>query len=207
MARILDISPLVSPRIEVWPGDVGFTREVSMDVEQGDPITLSALRTTVHLGAHADAPNHYRAGGAGIGARELSLYYGDCQVMQVALERGERLRPAQLTGPVEAERILFRTGTFPDPEAWNEDFGALSAELIVHLAERGVRLVGIDTPSIDPQDDKALESHQAIADHDMAILEGLVLSEVPDGRYTLIALPLRLEGADASPVRAVLLAD
>ena len=195
------------PRWPLWPGDVGYSREVALDIDQGDHLTLSAIRTTVHLGAHADAPGHYRAGGAGIGERDLSYYYGDCQVMHVDLARGERLRPAALPGPVEAERVLFRTGTFPDPEAWNEDFGALSAELVHHLADAGVRLVGIDTPSVDLQEDKVLESHNAIADRDLAILEGLRLDAVPAGRYVLVALPLRLEGVDASPVRAVLLAD
>ena len=207
MSRILDISPPISARLDVWPGDVGYTREVALDIARGDHLTLSAIRSTVHLGAHADAPNHYRAGGAGIGARDLSLYYGPCQVMAVTLGRGERLRPANLSGPVEAERILFRTGTFPDPESWNEDFGALSAELVHHLADQGVRLIGIDTPSVDPQPDQELESHNAVADRDLAILEGLVLGAVPDGRYTLVALPLRLEDVDASPVRAILLAD
>jgi len=207
MSRILDISPPISSRLDVWPGDVGYRREVAMDFANGDNLALSAIRTTVHLGAHADAPSHYRADGVGIGARDLSYYYGDCQVFDVALARGERLRPAHLPGPVEAERVLFRTGTFPDSEAWNEDFAALSAELIHHLADAGVRLVGIDTPSIDLQEDKELESHNAVADRDMAILEGLRLEEVPAGRYVLVALPLKLEGVDASPVRAVLLAD
>jgi arylformamidase len=102
--------------------------------------------------------------------------------------------------------VLLRTGTFPDPDQWNEDFAALSPELVHALAAQGVRLVGIDTPSVDPMTSKALEAHNAVADHDMAVLEGVVLDAVPPGLYTLVALPLRIEGADASPVRAVLVA-
>ena len=109
--------------------------------------------------------------------------------------------------PIVAPRVLLRTGTFPDPDAWNADFAALSPELVAWLHERGVRLVGLDTPSVDPQDDRLLESHTAIAARDMAILEGVVLDHVPPGVYTLIALPLKLAGADASPVRAVLVDD
>lgn len=203
-AGLIDISPLVSPRIGVWPGDTPYRQRYLCRIDQGAHLDLSTIETTVHLGAHADSPSHYRGGGAGIAARSLDRYYGPCQVMRVAVGRGERVLPRHLVGPITAPRLLLHTGTFPDPDAWNDDFAALSPELVVALFEQGVRLVGIDTPSIDPQASKALESHQAVADRDMAVLEGLVLAHVPPGRYTLIALPLRLEGADASPVRAAL---
>lgn len=202
---MIDISPVVSPRLAVWPGDVAFTRDVAYDTDQGDHMTLSAIHGTVHLGAHVDAPNHYAAAAEGIGARALDFYFGPCQVMQVDIGRGSRIEPEHLTAAIAAPRILFRTGSFPEPESWNTDFSALSETLVQHLADQGVRLVGIDTPSIDLQEDKVLESHQAIARNDMAILEGVVLDGVEDGLYTLCALPLKLEDADASPVRAVLL--
>ncbi|MDA0666484.1 MAG: cyclase family protein [Planctomycetota bacterium] len=204
---ILDISPVISPRLGVWPGDTGFLRNVCMDTNLGDNITLSAITTTLHLGAHVDAPNHYRAGAKAMHERELERYYGPCQVMAVDLPRGERIRPQHLSARLEAPRLLFHTGSFPDPDQWNADFNSLSAELIGYLFDAGVRLVGIDTPSVDLQDDKVLESHQAIADRDMAILEGIVLEKVDPGLYTLCAFPLALEGADASPVRAVLIRD
>lgn len=204
---MIDISPVISSRLAVWPGDVGFSREVSLDTDQGDHLTLSSIRTTVHLGAHVDAPNHYRAAAPGIGERDLERYFGPCQVMRVSLPAGERVQPHHLTAPVTAPRVLFHTGSFPDPESWNEDFNALSASLIDHLHALGVELVGIDTPSIDLQDDKLLAAHHAVASHDMAILEGIVLTQVEAGLYTLCALPLRIEGADASPVRAVLFED
>jgi arylformamidase len=96
------------------------------------------------------------------------------------------------------------TGTFPDPTQFNEDFAALEPSLVEFLHERGVRLVGVDTPSVDPFDSKELPAHKTFFKHDLAILEGLVLDGVPDGIYELIALPLRLVGFDASPVRAIL---
>ena len=108
-------------------------------------------------------------------------------------------RPIHLT-----PRVLFATGTYPDPQNWNSDFAALSVELIDFLHHRGVITVGIDTPSVDLFDSKDLPAHKAMLRHDMAILEGLVLKDVPEGIYELIALPLPLVGFDASPVRAIL---
>ncbi len=201
---IYDVTPLVSPRLPVWPGDTPPTREVLLDVARGDNVTLSTLRTTVHLGAHADAPSHYGAGAPAIHERALDYYLGPCQVMHVPATRCTRIAPAQLPGPVRAERVLLATGTYPDPETFDNDFAALAPELVDFLHAQGVKLVGIDTPSVDLFDSKGLPSHQAFLRHDMAILEGLVLRDVPAGLYELIALPLKLEGFDASPVRAVL---
>lgn len=207
MKQFIDISPPITERIAVWPGDAPFRRKVALRIADGSNIDLSAIETTVHLGAHADAPSHYVAGGDDIARRPLELYYGPCQVVRVDVARGERVLPAHLRDEVRAPRVLLRTGTFPDPTAWNSDFASLSPALIDHLAARGVVLVGIDTPSVDPFDDKVLETHQALARHGVANLEGLVLDHVPPGVYTLIALPLPLVGADASPVRAVLVAE
>ena len=201
---LFDISPRLSSRLAVWPGDSALSREVLQDLARGDTVTLSTLRATVHLGAHADAPSHYGAGASPIDQRDLSLYLGPCQVVRVPAVRGTRIGLRDLPAGLLAERVLIATGTFPDPERWNDDFAALAPDLVDGLAARGVRLIGIDTPSVDLIDSRDLPSHQAFLRHDMAILEGLVLDGVPEGRYELIALPLRLEGFDASPVRAVL---
>ena len=201
---IHDISPLISPRLQVWPGDTPPRREVLCDMARGDNLTLSTLHATAHLGAHADAPSHYGAGAPAIGRRSLDYYLGPCQVMRVAAGRGVRITPAMLPVSVVAPRLLLATGTYPDPEDFNTDFAALAPGLVEFLHGRGVRLVGVDTPSVDLFDSKHLPSHHACLRHDLAILEGLVLGGVPPGLYELIALPLRLDGFDASPVRAVL---
>jgi arylformamidase len=198
---IYDITPPVTPALAVWPGDTPPSREVLCDLARGDTITLSTLRATVHLGAHADAPSHYGLGAPCMEARSLDYYLGPCQVVRVAAERGQRI-DAQFA--VRAERVLLATGAFPDFERFTTDFAAYAPALIDRLAAQGVRLIGIDTPSIDLFDSKDLPSHHAILRHDMAVLEGLVLRDVPDGVYELIALPLKLVGFDASPVRAVL---
>lgn len=202
---LIDISPVVDPAIHVWPGDTPYVQTVNLDMNAGANLTLSDIRTTVHVGAHADAPSHYVAGGEDIASRRLELYIGRCVVVQVDVGRGERIFPGHLRRKtISAPRLLLRTGTFPDPRVWNNDFAALSPELVHRLYQHGVILIGIDTPSVDPFDSKALEAHHAFADHDMGLLEGLVLDGVAEGEYELIAPPLRLRGADASPVRAVL---
>jgi len=201
---IYDISPPITDRLRVWPGDTPPSREVQLDLAKGDPVTLSTLRSTVHLGAHADGPNHYGLGAASIDQRPIDDYLGPCQVVHVKVPRATRVEPEMLNVTVEAPRVLFATGTYPDPTRFNEDFAALSPALIDALASSGVRLVGIDTPSVDLFASKDLPAHHAFLRNDMAILEGLLLNDVPPGHYELIALPLKLVGFDGSPVRAVL---
>lgn len=204
--EIVDISPLINPNIAVFPGDTPFSQEFLLDMKTGNNLTLSSFRTTAHLGAHTDAPNHYLLEGESIETRSLDYYIGQAQVIEITLQKNTRIQIHHLHNKkISAPRVLFKTNSFPDPDQWNTDFMSLSAELVNYLAREGVRLVGIDTPSIDLADDKALESHQAVAQHDMAILEGIVLAHVAEGIYQLVALPLRILGADASPVRAVLL--
>jgi arylformamidase len=202
---LIDISPLIDSGIRVWPGDTPFLQTMNLDLRSGANLTLSDIRTTLHVGAHADAPSHYRAEGEDIASRSLSYYLGRCNVLDVRGVGGERILPADVTRKViTAPRVLLRTGTFPDPRQWNDDFASLSPELVHYLHNRGVITIGIDTPSVDPFESKELEAHQALAEHDMANLEGLVLDEADEGEYELIALPLKIRGGDASPVRAVL---
>lgn len=201
---IYDITPLVSPALQVWPGDTPPSREVLLDMKQGANITLSTLRATVHLGAHADAPSHYGTHAASIESRDLDPYIGRCQVIRVNVARGQRFTRAMFAAEIDAPRVLFATGTFPNPNQWNTDFAGFSPELVDYLHDQGVRLAGLDTPSVDLFDSKDLPAHQRFLAHDMSILEGVVLDAVPDGIYELVALPLKLEGFDASPVRAIL---
>jgi arylformamidase len=201
---LYDLTPPISERLRVWPGDTPPRREVLLDIRRGDEITLSTLHATAHLGAHADAPSHYGLNAPAIDARRLDYYLGPCQVIRTPVPRGGFVTPDDVRVPVTAERVLLATGTYPDPELFNEDFAALSPALVEWLHRRGVRLLGIDTPSVDPFDSKELPAHKTFLKHDMAILEGLVLGDVPEGLYELSALPLRLVGFDASPVRAVL---
>jgi arylformamidase len=201
----IDISPLLHSKSAVFPGDTVFTHTVNMSIKAGDNLDLSDIKTTLHIGAHADAPSHYHLEGETIEQRKLSFYMGAAQVIEVQIPLGARIGLKELTAEIKAPRVLFKTNSFPNPDQWNEDFNSLSPELIEHLHSLGVVLVGIDTPSVDPATDKELPSHHALFKTNMAVLEGLVLTHVPDGIYDLIALPLNILGADASPVRAILI--
>ena len=203
---LFDISPILHAGIAVWPEDVGFSRQVHLAISGGSNIDLSSMTTTMHVGAHADAPSHYHRDGQAIDAIELTPYWGPCRVIQVLIAPGGLILPKHLLGHDTAlpQRVLFATGSFPNPDVFNEDFVAFAAETIDALAKLGVQLVGIDTPSVDPFSSKDLPAHQALMRHGMRNLEGLVLTGVPAGDYELSALPLKIRGADASPVRAVL---
>ena len=173
-SKIYDISPTISKDIAVFPGDTPFEREILMSFEKGDHLLLSSTRSTLHIGAHADAPNHYHPDGQGIGERKLHFYLGSCQVISVNLRPKERILPKHLNNQkIQAPRVLFRTNSFNDPNTWNDEFNSLSPELINWLAEKKVILLGIDTPSVDPADDKVLHSHNCIYKKNLAILEGL----------------------------------
>ncbi len=209
MSDLIDISPVVSPRLAVFPGDTPFSREILLDMARGDHITLSTIRATLHLGAHADAVSHYAADGDTIDRMALDLYIGPCRVIRAAAgSRGaaeRRVAVEDLGGaPIDAPRILLATGTAPDADRWSPEFAGLEPALVDHLTDRGVRLVGIDTPSVDPADSKDLPGHARCRERRVAIVEGLRLEGVAPGLYEFIGLPLRLEGCDASPIRAVL---
>lgn len=204
MTILHDISPPITERLKVWPGDTPPTREVLLDMQRGDNITLSALHSTVHVGAHADGANHYGKDAAGIEGHDLDLYVGRCQVIHLKATPGTRIAFADLPDAITEERVLIAGNTYPDPNVFTEDFAALEPALVDALHEQGVRLVGVDAPSVDSFSSKDLPAHARFLASDMAIIEGLVLSAVPAGVYELIALPLNLPGFDASPVRAVL---
>ena len=202
---LYDISPPIDDKIAVWPGDDPPRREVKCHLKDGAPVTLSALHSTVHSGSHADGPNHYHIDGRSVADQPLDLYLGPAQVVSVNNPKlGERFGIDQITRDITAPRVLFKTGTYPDYTNFNTDFAALDPALVDWLHEKGVRLVGMDTPSVDLCDSKDLPAHNAFYRNDMAILEGLILKDVPDGVYELIALPLKLVGYDGSPIRAVL---
>lgn len=206
---IIDISPPLTPRIGVFPGDTPLTREVLLDFERGDSLTLSTLRATVHLGSHVDAPLHYGAGTASIDELPLELFVGPCRVLPVPARPDGRIGwdaiGEALGGESPTERLLLATGSYPDPNRFDPGFAALEPAVVARLADLGVRLLGVDTPSVDPADSRDLPAHAACLQSGITILEGLVLDGVAAGIYELTALPLRLVGFEASPVRAVLM--
>lgn len=181
-----------------------------MDARAGDHLTLSSLQSTLHIGAHADSPLHYHKDGEGIDQRDPEIYFGWCEVIRLktAAPKGLRIGSAQFPNfQPSTPRVLVDTGSFPDPSQWRDDFLSFDPSWLAQLADHNVLLVGIDTPSVDPADSKKLESHQVLFDKNLAVLEGLVLSGVPEGKYFLSAVPLKIKDADASPVRALLFSE
>jgi arylformamidase len=202
--RVIDITPVISGEIAVFPGDTSFKREELLSFKNGNNLVLSTINTTVHLGAHTDAPSHYHPDGKTMDQCDLGPYMGECQVIEIS-KKVSRIAPEDFNVEVTASRVLFKTGSFPDPNNWNDDFSALDPKLVSFLAGKGVQLIGIDTPSVDPADDRELLTHNEIYKNKIAILEGIVLDDVKEGIYELLALPLPIKGGDASPVRAILL--
>ena len=202
--RLWDISPPVGPDSPVFPGDARFEQRWGWTLGPDCPVNVATLTLSPHTGAHADAPLHYDAAGAAVGALDLDPYLGCCRVVHAIgcgpLVQWQHLAHAVTRG---VERVLVRTYA-RSPAGWDPALAGFAAEAVERLADLGVCLIGIDTASIDPADSKTLPSHQVIRQRGLRVLENLVLDEVPEGDYELIALPLKLAGACGSPVRAVL---
>jgi len=204
--QIWDISPPVDERAPVFPGDTPYSQRWAAEIGPNCPVNVSAITLSPHVGAHADAPLHYDAQGAAIGALDLGPFLGRCRVIH-AIGVSPLLRPEHLSHALDEdlpERVLVRTYVKAPLDRFDDALTAYAPETIELLADRGVRLVGIDTSSIDPSTSKTLDSHQVIRRRGLRVLENLVLDDVPEGDYELIALPLKLVACDASPVRAVL---
>ena len=203
--RLWDISPPVHAGAPVFPGDTPYRQEWAATIGPGCPVNVSAITLSPHVGAHADAPLHYDAEGAPIGRVDLQPYLGRCRVIHAIgcgpLVQAEHVAHAWADLP---PRVLVRTYARAPQDAFDHDLPAFDAALIEAFADRGVLLVGIDSASVDPAASKDLPSHQVLRRRGLRVLENLVLDDVPEGDYELIALPLKLVTADASPVRAIL---
>ncbi|HEY9237902.1 MAG TPA: arylformamidase [Burkholderiaceae bacterium] len=203
--RLWDISPPVHEGAPVFPGDTPYRQRWAASIGPGCPVNVSEITLSPHVGAHADAPLHYAPDGATIGDVDLTPFLGRCRVIH-AIARGPLIEWAHIEHAVVdlPPRVLVRTYQRAPVERWDGALAAYAPTTIERLAALGVTLVGIDTASIDPADSKTLDSHQVIRRLNLRVLENLVLDDVPEGDYELIALPLKLVSADASPVRAVL---
>ena len=206
MRRLWDISPPVHAGSPVFPGDARYAQRWAATLGPGCPVNVSTITLSPHTGAHADAPLHYDAEGAAVGALDLEPYLGPCRVVHV-MGCGTLIEWRHVEQHLDAAlppRVLVRTYERMPVDQWDAALAAYAPELVERLADRGVKLIGIDTASIDPADSKTLDAHQVVRRRGLRVLENLVLDEVPEGDYELIALPLKLTTADASPVRAVL---
>jgi arylformamidase len=204
-ARVWDISPPVHERAPVFPGDTPYRQRWQSTLGADCPVNVSAIELSPHIGAHADAPLHYDPAGATVGTLPLTPYLGHCRVIH-AVGCGPLIEWRHLEHALSdlPPRVLVRTYAKAPLDRFDDALTAYAASTIEQLAALGVTLVGIDTASIDPANSKSLPSHQVVRRLGLRVLENLVLDDVPEGDYELIALPLKLMQADASPVRAVL---
>ena len=202
--RLWDITPTMSPALPTWPGDTRFTSDTTWSIDANCPVKVSRITLSTHTGAHCDAPSHYDPAGAAIDAVALDVYLGRCRVIHCI--GANPVLPMHVAPFLQdlPPRILLRTYQQAPQSVWDPVFASVAVATIELLAQHGVRLIGIDTPSLDPQESKSMDAHHAVQARRMAILEGIVLDDVAPGDYELIALPLKLAGMDASPVRAVL---
>ena len=203
--QLWDISPAIHPAAPVFPGDTPYSQEWVASIGPGCQVNVSAIHLSPHVGAHADAPLHYDPQGTAIGMVDLDAFLGPCRVIH-AIGCGPLIEWQHIAHAINArlpQRVLVRTYQSA-PAGWDANLAAYAPKTVSRLADLGVKLIGIDTASIDPVSSKTLDSHMVIRQRNLRVLENLVLDAVAEGDYELIALPLKLTEADASPVRAIL---
>ncbi len=195
---LVDISRPVSVGIAVWPGDTAY----GLSVTDWGSVRVGAVTMSLHTGTHVDAPLHHDTHGSAVDCLDPEAFVGPAHVIDVA--GVDLIEPAHI-GDALAPRILLRTAAWPAGAPFPAEVPVLADAAIDHLAAQGVLLLGVDVPSVDRIASSDLPNHRRLAASGIALLESLDLEHAAPGLHTLVALPLRLVGADASPVRAVLL--
>jgi arylformamidase len=209
--KLIDVTPVVSEATWVWPGDEPFRMRWLARLSDGGATNLSAITLSPHAGAHVDAPLHFFAGGDDVAALALAAFLGPALVVDASVGIAEDgAIAARVLDGIDlraTERLLLRTSPAPgnaEPVDRPAQPAHLTPKTAEWIANSGLLLLGIDAPSIDEHEARDLPNHRRLAQAGVAVLVGLDLTETPPGPYELIALPLRLAGVEASPVRAVL---
>jgi arylformamidase len=211
--KIIDISQPVTSRTACFPGDVPFSKRVTVTYKESKVVNLTALTMSPHVGTHADAPIHcYGDLGEGrdtAGDMPLQPFIGPAVVVDLSpITTG--ISPEHFRETIEKlsdfpHRVLFKTAKLIRYEVFEEHYAFCTVEAVKYLADRGVGLIGIDTPSVDNVGSKALDAHAALIEAKMCWLENLDLTNVETGEYFLVAPPLKFMELEASPVRAILI--
>jgi arylformamidase len=200
----IDISQPLNRDLAHWPGDTPFSYEETYTKEQTGSVNIGKITTSLHSGTHVDAPFHFMNNGAKISELDINLYIGPCRIIDVSshmrIDR-EVLSQFNLDG---ITRLLLKTSVPNNPTLFPENIPFITSDSAAFFKEKGIRLIGVDVPSVDPLDSKEMEGHHALYHNGIHILENVMLDHVKPGDYDLIALPLPLEDADGSPVRAVI---
>lgn len=203
--NIIDISYTITPKLCGFPADPGTKFTTVCDIKNGCPVKVSEIKFSSHVGTHIDAPAHYIKNGLTVDQLPLEAFLGPCIVVDIEKQMPLRSITSDHIKHLElAPRVLFKTGCTDLFQRFPDDFPYIANECVEYLAAYKTLLIGVDTPSVDHSTSKDLPVHHLCSEHNIRILENLDLSKVAPGLYTLIALPLKLEGLDASPVRAIL---
>ena len=202
--KIIDISRRLENGMPVWPGDTPFHYEVSWSKAESGSANVGSLSMSTHTGTHVDAPFHFDDNGKRIIELDLELYIGPVRVFDMKGKESIGAKDLENLDLGGFKRVLFRTLSWQNPAEFPEEIPHLEADLGPFLAEKGIRLIGVDVPSVDPIDSKDLDAHHSLNNNGIHILESILLDDVEPGDYELIALPLSLVEGDGSPVRAVL---
>lgn len=202
--RWVDITQPLSNEIATWPGDIPFNFKVAHTKEQTGSVNIGQITASVHTGTHADAPFHFNNSADTIDQLDVNNYIGTAKVIDVTgLEwiGREELENFNLEG---VKRLLLKTKKVTNVQQFPNTIPLLRKNIGEFLQEKGIFLLGLDIPSVDDIESKELPIHHTLYQHGVYILENLYLQDVHAGEYEMIALPLKILGADGSPVRAVL---
>jgi arylformamidase len=214
--KIWDISRTLSTDFAQWPGDKPFDYRLTNEIAKGASVNLGAITMSVHNGTHADAGFHFDTSAESIEKMPLESYIGRATVVDLSQTFSQSREKHLITredlwphadGIAATSRLLVKTGRWRDSTNFPNRIPVIAADLPAWFQKNGVRLFGVDLPSVDEIDSKSLQNHHALARAGIAIIESLDLSDVPPGIYNFAALPLKIAGADGAPVRAVLWRD
>jgi arylformamidase len=202
--KIYDVTLAVSDTLAGWPGDAAYRFAWTCTRAGGASVNVGQISCSIHTGTHIDAPFHFDDDGATTERLSLTPYIGTARVVDLSNRKLIKVADLADLSLEDTPRLLLRTAAWTDHSRFPEAIPVLDEAVPSWLAEKGVILLGLDVPSVDVLDSKTLPIHHALGRHGVSILESLDLSAVPEGVYELIALPLKLVGADGSPVRAIL---
>lgn len=197
----IDITQTLTDDTAHWPEDTPFKFELPVTKAQTGSVNIGKITTSTHTGTHIDAPFHFDDAGATVEALDINRYIGDATVISV-FGTGEITKSLLSRFDIKGSILLIRTQEAYDTETFPETVPVLDGDAVEYLVSLGIKLFGIDVPSVDALDSKALAIHHKLHQNDIMIIENVVLAEVPDGFYEFIALPLKIKGGDGSPVRA-----
>jgi arylformamidase len=205
--RFRDISISLAAGVPEWPGDTPWSCGWTATIANGSSVNLSSITSSPHVGTHADAPLHVRDGWPGSHELPLEAFFGPAIVADISSARGEisfaDIEP--LISSHRVERLLLKTGSTIASGTFPDEWPTLSESCARTLIGLGVRLIGVDAPSVDQRESKTLPVHKMLFMGNAYILENLDLRRINPGAYDLVAFPIKIMSADAAPVRAVLI--